>query len=145
MLHGKELGRAIELAIQLKIDSGKAASKIEIARAFGVKPPSLHTWIKSGSIAKQRLPKLWAYFSDVVGLEHWGFSPEAIKFLCGNCSADTLLHETASNWPFKLSKLEDVLKLGAEERERLDTMIAGYLLGAQGTSRKSHARGKSAA
>lgn len=144
MLHGKELGRAIELAIQLKLESGKAGSKIEIARAFGVKPPSLHTWIKSGSIGKQRLPKLWAYFSDVVGLDHWGFTPEAIAFL-RNSADNTKIKEEVVTWPFALSKAEDVMRLSPEELERLDSMIAGYLLGAQGSARKSKPGGKSAA
>ncbi|MEI7216244.1 hypothetical protein WCT79_04415 [Pectobacterium carotovorum] len=74
MLSGKELGRAIELAIQRKISSGAIKTKVEIARHFKVKPPSIHDWIKKGSISKDKLPELWNYFSDVVGPEHWGLS-----------------------------------------------------------------------
>ncbi|WP_293005855.1 hypothetical protein [Nitrosomonas sp.] len=74
MLTGKELGVAIKEAIDLKIASGAVASKKEIADYFGMRPPSLHDWINKGTISKDKLPKLWAYFSDVVGPEHWGLS-----------------------------------------------------------------------
>ncbi|MEI7174804.1 hypothetical protein [Pectobacterium carotovorum] len=95
MLSGKELGRAIELAIERKKSSGAIKTKAEIARHFKVKPPSIHDWIKKGSISKDKLPELWIYFSDVAGPEHWGLSkfpsntsaqliseqsPESIKF-----------------------------------------------------------------
>ncbi|HBQ8590170.1 hypothetical protein ACIAIL_21470 [Raoultella ornithinolytica] len=72
MLSGKELGRAIEQAINKKISTGTAKSKAEIARHFKIKPPSIHDWINKGSISKEKLPELWNYFSDVVGPEHWG-------------------------------------------------------------------------
>lgn len=72
MLKGKELGKAIDIAINAKIAGGHARSKAEIAREFGVKPPSLVDWVKKGSISKDKLPKLWKYFSDVVGPDHWG-------------------------------------------------------------------------
>ncbi|WP_292992545.1 hypothetical protein [Nitrosomonas sp.] len=72
MLKGKELGYAIAEAIKLKIASGAVSSKKEIADYFGIQPPSIHDWIKKGSISKDKLPKLWDYFSDVVGPEHWG-------------------------------------------------------------------------
>lgn len=68
MLKGKGLGDAIKRAIDLKIASGAAASKVEIARHFGVKPPSIHDWIKKGAISKDKLPELWRYFSDVVDI-----------------------------------------------------------------------------
>lgn len=45
MLKGKELGKAIAEAIQLKLDSNKVKSKKEIAEYFGVQPPSIHDWI----------------------------------------------------------------------------------------------------
>lgn len=72
MLSGKELGQAIELAINKKISSGAIKTKAEVARHFKIKPPSIHDWIKKGSISKDKLPELWNYFSDVVGPEHWG-------------------------------------------------------------------------
>lgn len=74
MLKGKELGKAIAQAIEKKLSQGLAPSKVAIARHFGVKPPSIHDWIKKGSISKDKLPELWSYFSDVVGPEHWGLA-----------------------------------------------------------------------
>lgn len=74
MLSGKDLGRAIEQAINKKIASGVVKSKAEIARHFKVQPPSIHDWIKKGSISKDKLPELWRFFSDVVGPEHWGLN-----------------------------------------------------------------------
>lgn len=72
MLNGTDLGAAIKAAIDLKIASGAVASQAAIARHFNVKPPSIHDWIKKGSISKDKLPELWRYFSDVVGPGHWG-------------------------------------------------------------------------
>lgn len=67
MLTGKKLGQAIEAAIELK-----GVSKRKVADFFGVQPPSIQDWIKRGTISKEKLPKLWAYFSDVVPASHWG-------------------------------------------------------------------------
>lgn len=72
MLKGKELGVAIKQAIDLKIASGAIANKADVARHFGIKAPSVYDWIKKGSISKDKLVKLWDFFSDVVGPEHWG-------------------------------------------------------------------------
>lgn len=72
MLNGTDLGTAIKAAIEKKIASGAVASQAAIARHFNVKPPSIHDWIKKGSISKDKLPELWRYFSDVVGPNHWG-------------------------------------------------------------------------
>lgn len=79
MLSGKELGTAIAKAIDLKIASGAASSKAEVAKKFGVKPPSIHDWIKKGTISKDKLPLLWEYFSDVVGPEHWGIEQKTAE------------------------------------------------------------------
>lgn len=79
MLKGKKLGDAIRQAVDLKIASGKAQSQTEIAKHFGIKPPSIHDWFKKGSISKDKLPELWRYFSDVVGMDHWGLSGTAAK------------------------------------------------------------------
>jgi len=80
MLSGIELGRAIEQAINKKISLGSAKSKAEIARHFKIKAPSIHDWIKKGSISKEKLPELWNYFSDVVGPEHWGLEGYPINY-----------------------------------------------------------------
>lgn len=69
MLTGKELGKAIRLAVDLK-----GVRLADVARHFGVKPPSVQDWINKGTIDKGRLPALWLYFSDVVGPEHWGLT-----------------------------------------------------------------------
>ncbi|EIX9596861.1 MULTISPECIES: DNA-binding transcriptional repressor RacR [Klebsiella pneumoniae complex] len=80
MLSGKDLGRAIEQAIDKKIAKGSAKSKAEIARHFKIKPPSIHDWINKGSISKEKLPELWNYFSDVVGPEHWGLKGYPVNY-----------------------------------------------------------------
>lgn len=69
MLTGKELGAAIKAAIKKK-----GVTNADVARHFGIKPPSVQGWINTGRIGKDRLPELWSYFSDVVGPEHWGMS-----------------------------------------------------------------------
>ncbi|WP_144290856.1 S24 family peptidase [Vandammella animalimorsus] len=51
---------------------------MEVAEHFGVKPPSVQDWLKRGVISKDKLPELWAYFSDVVGPEHWGLDATAV-------------------------------------------------------------------
>jgi SOS-response transcriptional repressor LexA len=67
MLTGPALGAAIEAA-RLK----KGVSKRALAAAFGVSPPSVQDWVNRGTIDKQKLPALWAFFQDVAGPEHWG-------------------------------------------------------------------------
>lgn len=67
MLTGKRLGDAIRAAIK-----AKGVMQIDVAHHFGVRPPSVSDWLNRGTIAKEKLPELFAYFSDVVGPEHWG-------------------------------------------------------------------------
>lgn len=67
MLTGKELGAAIESARR-----AKNVSKVELAKRFGVKPPSVQGWVREGRIDKGKLMQLIDYFSDAVPLEHWG-------------------------------------------------------------------------
>jgi len=76
MLNGKKLGAAIDSAIVLKLETGAAKSKAEIARHFLIKPPSLSDWVKKGSISKDKIPELFRYFSDVVGHKHWGLTAD---------------------------------------------------------------------
>lgn len=76
MLKGKDFGAAIGRAIKLKLDAGAAKSKAEIARHFGMKPPSLADWVNKGSVSKDKLPEMWRYFSDVAGPDHWGMTPD---------------------------------------------------------------------
>lgn len=72
MLKGKEFGAAIGVAIDRMLKNGHAKTKASIARHFGMKPPSLSDWVNKGSVAKDKLPELWRYFSKVAGPEHWG-------------------------------------------------------------------------
>ena len=75
MLTGEKLGAAIEQAREKK-----GVSKKALADAMGVKPASVQDWVKFGRIAKERINDLVAYFSDVVGPEHWGLDfPSAVK------------------------------------------------------------------
>lgn len=83
MLTGEDLGGAIRSAIKLKGVSVEA-----VARHFGVKGPSVHGWMRTGRVGKQRIEGLVAYFSDVVGPEHWGFSEEAAPYLASRRSPE---------------------------------------------------------
>lgn len=67
MLTGPELGAAIESAV-----AKKGISKQKLAEDFGVKPPSVQGWIKTGRIDKAKFFGLLTYFSDVVDATHWG-------------------------------------------------------------------------
>ena len=69
MLTGVELGTAIRAAAKKK-----GVKFVEVARHFRVSSPSVQSWLTRGTIDKAKLPKLWAYFSDVVGPEHWGLA-----------------------------------------------------------------------
>lgn len=66
MLTGKELGEAIARALE---DNGK--SQAEAARHFGVKPPSVTGWIKTGRISKDNFDKLRLWLSKTPDA-YWG-------------------------------------------------------------------------
>jgi phage repressor protein C with HTH and peptisase S24 domain len=70
MLTGPELGAAIDAA-----RIAKGVSKKKLADDFSVKPPSIQGWVNNGRIDKSKLMDVIAYFSDVVGPEHWGLRP----------------------------------------------------------------------
>lgn len=76
MLTKQEFGAAIAKAINLKIQTGAIRSQADVARHFGVKPPSVSDWIKKGAISKDKLMELYRYFSDVAGHEHWGLTKD---------------------------------------------------------------------
>ena len=93
MLIGEELGRAIDEAIKLK-----GVTKVKVAEHFGIKPPSVNSWIKTGRISKEHIEKLVEYFSDVVSPEPRGGFPvltSPYPALC--CNSLTLLVSIA-NW-----------------------------------------------
>lgn len=130
MLTGAELGKAIKKAIDLKIASGAARSKKEIAAHFGIEPPSIHDWIKRGTIKKDNLEKAWAYFSDVVGPEHWGLK----AFPVGN---PPLLTETAKGleeheWPFKTISRDEYFELEDWQREGIEKKVAEFIRSTSG-------------
>lgn len=87
MLTGPELGAAIEAA-----RIAKGVSKKQLADDFQVKPPSVQGWVKNGRIDKSKLMDVIAYFSDVVGPEHWGlrpgFSYESIQDVTSEAAAE---------------------------------------------------------
>ena len=76
MLTGKELGAAIEQA-----RLAKGVSKKKLAEDFGVAPPSVQGWVKTGRIDKSKLMELMDYFSDVAKPAHWGLSDRVSEFL----------------------------------------------------------------
>ena len=76
MLTGKELGAAIEQA-----RLAKGVSKKKLAEDFGVAPPSVQGWVKTGRIDKSKLMELMDYFSDVAKPAHWGLSDRISEFL----------------------------------------------------------------
>lgn len=67
MYSGPKLGNAIRQAIDAKGITQRA-----LARHFDVSPPTVQDWIKRGTIGKDKLEELWAFFADVAGPEHWG-------------------------------------------------------------------------
>lgn len=76
MFTGEKLGQAIEKAI-----SEKKVSKAEVARYFGIKPPSVTGWIKTGRVSKEHIGKLVEFFADVVSPEHFGIENMTITNL----------------------------------------------------------------
>ncbi len=89
MLSGPELGNALRIAIKLK---GK--TQTEVGDAFGVRQSSVAGWLRTGRIDKAHVSALLAYFSDVVGPEHWG--------LPASSPADAGAGgEVGTAWPFE--------------------------------------------
>ena len=84
MLTGKELGAAIEQA-----RLAKGVSKKKLAEDFGVAPPSVQGWVKTGRIDKSKLMELMDYFSDVAKPSHWGLSGRVTEFLSISNLADS--------------------------------------------------------
>ncbi|WP_334159586.1 S24 family peptidase [Achromobacter insolitus] len=120
MLNGTDLGAAIKAAIEKKIASGAAPSQAAIARHFNVRPPSIHDWIKKGSISKDKLPEMWRYFSDVVGPEHWGLKswPDM------GSPADLEPASKPKPWPFKRIPEDQIRELPESQLNALEGAIA---------------------
>jgi len=101
MLTGKVLGKAIREAI-----ARKKVTQVEVAKHFGVRGPSVQDWLNRGTIGKEKLSELWAYFSDVVGPEHWGLAsyPSASGMVphVAEPTVGTLAGSPPIVWPFEL-------------------------------------------
>ena len=67
MLTGKELGAALKAAM-----AKKGVTQVALAAHFRIQQGSVSEWVRFGRIHKRHLPKLFAYFSDVCGPDHWG-------------------------------------------------------------------------
>lgn len=113
MLTGEKLGAAIEQARQKK-----GVSKKALADAMGVKPASVQDWVKYGRIAKERINDLVAYFSDVVGPEHWGLDfPGSVKGPASSLSPhqQSMPHSSAGAYNPALGPAQDLPHPSEEE------------------------------
>jgi hypothetical protein len=126
MLEGKELGAAIASAM-VKKNVGPTA----LAAAFGIKPPSVSDWKTRGCVKKNHLPKLFAYFSDVVGPEHWGLSSAENVFSVQPSAQEPnlnyLLTSPVNNYKAALDTLAAGLsELDMAGRERIAPMFESF-------------------
>ena len=131
MLTGSELGAAIESARKKK-----GVTKRALALAFGVSPPSVQDWVKRGTIDKDKLSKLWTYFSDVAGPEHWGLeawtdAQHLPKGLQSHTVAHDLIHHGIDSSPIASSRVPVIgtLAMGAENMFELRSDPSGKPLG----------------
>ncbi|WP_455893700.1 helix-turn-helix domain-containing protein [Pseudomonas palmensis] len=123
MLTGEELGAAIESA-RLK----KNITKLKLAEDFGVKPPSVQGWVKTGRIDKSKLMDLIAYFQDVVGPEHWGLRHGAAVGLAPD---DECVCASPEDFNLLLGKLGTASKKASPASQQTINRIIG--LAEQGT------------
>lgn len=56
----------------------KGVTQQQLADAFGVLQPSVSYWVRTGRVEKGKLNRLFHYFVDVAGPEHWGITAFAI-------------------------------------------------------------------
>ena len=103
MKQGKELGKAITEALPLVIDGVRFNTKADVARALGIEPPSLHSWMQTGRVSPRKKMALLDLFSTVTPPQHWGLEdwpdevyadPDAHVFV--NISVDAKLPITAA-------------------------------------------------
>ncbi|MGP3789444.1 S24 family peptidase [Pseudomonas sp. B392_1p] len=99
MLTGSELGAAIEAA-RIK----KNVPKNALAKVFGISAPSVNGWVSTGRIDKSKLIEVIRYFSDVVGPDHWGLSPDdaALLHIAPSPKAPTSQAESAADAVLKM-------------------------------------------
>jgi hypothetical protein len=113
MLEGKELGEALAAAMQKK-----GVGPTEVAAVFGVKPPSVSDWKARGCVSKRHLPGLIQYFSDVVGLSHWGLSPQDSAFV--NTTSSHVVRDGEPDWPAPHGKIKQALNVLAGALSEID-------------------------
>lgn len=116
MLTGPALGAAIEAARKLK-----GVTKKAVAEKFGVTPPSIQDWVNRGTIDKEKLPALWAYFSDVAGPAHWGLD---------QWPSSSPAFALRPAWPFAHIDEQAIAKLAPEQISTLEgalVLTAGTL------------------
>jgi hypothetical protein len=126
MLEGKELGAAISAAMEKK----KVGPTI-LAAAFDIKPPSVSDWKARGCVSKKHLPRLIAYFSDVVGPEHWGLNAAEARVMSPHTAQETNLSyqliPPVNNYKAALDTLAAGLSdLDMEGRERIAPMFESF-------------------
>lgn len=85
VLQGTDLAAAIRSALELKSTQpgiGRVGPTA-LARALEMTQPSASELLKTGRLAKEKLPLLLAFFEDVVGPDHFGlpFSKFEAEFL----------------------------------------------------------------
>ena len=74
MLQGPALGSAIAAAMKMKADHMRVSkiTQAVLASALGMAQPSVSELLKFGRLAKEKVPVLLEYFSDVAGPDHFG-------------------------------------------------------------------------
>lgn len=102
MLYGQDLGNALRAAMQMK-----GVGPTEVARAFGVKTPSVTSWQNTGRIHKRHMQRLVEYFADVVPASFWGLGGQFVRgsenenvtpALIGTHKVPLLSYVQAGNW-----------------------------------------------
>lgn len=79
MFQGAELAAAIRSAIERKrARAGHGRyGPTALGAALGMRQSSASELLKTGRLAKAKLPRLFEEFADVVGPEHWGLPPQS--------------------------------------------------------------------
>jgi hypothetical protein len=88
MLQGTELAAAIRAAMEQKkaLPGNEKVGPTSLGQALGIAQSSASELLKTGRLSKEKLPKLLAYFEDVVGPDHFGlpftkFEAEFVRHL----------------------------------------------------------------
>src|SRR5690606_8324588 len=99
------------------------------ARRFGIKPSSINDWEKRGTIAKERLPDLWQYFSDVVGPEHWGLRNYPSEIVTWNEKDDLPPDDTrvwVDRWEYAFSAGNGMIRWEVRQKDALPFRAAFF-------------------